>query len=289
MSWAWTSAEKVRAHLENIKVEHSLFALPFGYTGMVLATGGLPTAHHLLWITVALVAARSYAFCMNRLIDYPLDSIDPRTASRPLPAGRLHRGEVVAVAIATVLVVLYSAWQLNPLCVLLSPIALVVLTFYTYLKRVTWLYHYSIGLAGSGAPIGAWIGVRGELSWEPVILGVAVIFWWGGFDIIQDITGTEFDSSHGLHSVPVRFGPARALTISAISHGVTIVLFIWLGLLIGLKWPYWIGMLITAGLLVFEHSLVTPEDLSRTNLAFFYVNALISATFLVFTTISLLV
>lgn len=282
MSWAWTLADKFAALLENVRIEQSLFTLPFAYLGMVLAARGLPTLHQFLWITVAMVSARTYGMNMNRLVDYKYDLINPRTMDRPMVVGRLKAKEVVAINVLAVGVLLLAAWQLNPLCVALFPIALMVLTFFTYLKRFTWAYNFTIGLSGSGAPMGAWFGVTGEPAWEPVALGLAVLFWMSGFDIIQDCRGVQFDLAHGLKSVPSHFGVPTALVLSALCHGLVVALLAALGLRLGLSWPYWLGLGMAAALLTYEHLLVKPDDISKAGVAFFNVNALMSVMFFAF-------
>ncbi len=198
-----TLVDKAAALLENVRIEQSLFTLPFAYLGMVFASRGLPTLHDFLWITVAMVAARTYGMNMNRLVDYKYDVINPNTMDRPMVQGRLGFKEVIGINVAAVGVLLLAAWQLNPLCVTLLPIAVIVLTFFTFLKRFTWAYNFTIGLSGSGAPMGAWFGVTGELAWEPVVLGLAVLFWMSGFDIMRDCQSVEVDAAHELKSVPM--------------------------------------------------------------------------------------
>lgn len=277
-----TLVNKTAALLENVRIEQSLFTLPFAYLGMVLASRGLPTLHDFLWITVAMVAARSYGMNMNRLIDYKYDAINPAAMDRPLVQGRLSFKEVAAINVACIGVLLLAAWQLNPLCVKLFPIAVLILTFFTFLKRFTWTYNFTIGLSGSGAPMGAWFGVTGELSWEPVILGTAVLFWMSGFDIMRDCGGVDFDLAHGLKSVPTQFGIPIALVLSTLCHVAVIVFLTLLGTRLELSWPYWIGLGIAAALLSYEHVLVRPHNLSKINMAFFNVNALLSSVFFVF-------
>jgi len=277
-----TLVNKTAALLENVRIEQSLFTLPFAYLGMVLASGGLPTLHDFLWITVAMVAARSYGMNMNRLVDYKYDAANPLTMDRPLVQGRLSFKEVIGVNVVCIGVLLLAAWQLNPLCVKLFPIALVILTFFTFLKRYTWAYNFTIGLSGSGAPMGAWFGVTGELAWEPVILGLAVLFWMSGFDIMRDCGGVDFDLANGLKSVPAQFGIPTALALSTLCHVMVVVLLTALGIRLGLSWPYWVGLSIAAALLAYEHILVRPDNLSKIDTAFFNVNAVLSSVFFLF-------
>ncbi|MSQ14525.1 MAG: 4-hydroxybenzoate octaprenyltransferase [Dehalococcoidia bacterium] len=279
---ALTLVNKVAALLENVRIEQSLFTLPFAYLGMVLASHGVPTLHNFLWITVAMVAARTYGMNMNRLVDYKYDVINPTTMDRPMVQGRLGFREVVAINAAAIGVLLLAAWQLNPLCVTLFPIAVVILTFFTFLKRFTWAYNFTIGVSGSGAPMGAWFGVTGQLAWEPVVLGLAVLFWMSGFDIMRDCQSVEFDLAHGLKSVPESFGVPTALVLSALCHVVVVALLAALGMRLALSWPYWTGLTLAAALLAYEHFLVKPDNLSRINVAFFNVNVIMSIGFFLF-------
>ncbi len=267
---------KIRVLMENVKFEHSIFALPFAYLGMVLAARGLPTLHQFVWITVAMVSARTFAMSVNRLADSPEDARNPRTARRPLPQGLLGPWEVAGCAALSFAVLVLAAWQLNPLALMLLPLAAVILVGYAYTKRFTWLCHFILGLADGGAPFGGWIAVTGTLSWEPVILCLAVAFWVGGFDLIYACQDVEFDRSNKLHSVPARFSIATSLTQARLWHAATILLLALVGLMDALSWPYWVGLACAVGLLAYEHSLVSPKDLSRLNMAFFNVNGYIA-------------
>ncbi|MHB1131824.1 MAG: UbiA-like polyprenyltransferase [Chloroflexota bacterium] len=280
---------RVGVYLEAVKFEHTIFALPFAYLGMCLAAGGLPTLAQFVWVTVAMAAARTLAMAANRLIDARLDALNPRTAGRALPRGLMASGEMVALCLLSLLVLAYAAWQLNPLCLLLMPGAVVVLVGYPYTKRVTWLSHWVLGLADGLAPVGGWIAVTGALAWEPLLLGLAVAVWIAGFDLIYACQDVSFDRAHGLHSVPARFGVAAALQLSSLSHAVTVLLLAGLGWQLGLSWPYWLGLAGAAGLLVYEHSLVRPDDLARLGLAFFNVNGYIAVVVFGFTLAALFV
>lgn len=267
---------KTRVLMENVKFEHSIFALPFAYLGMVLAARGLPTLHQFFWITVAMISARTLAMSVNRLADWREDARNPRTARRPLPQGLLGSLEVAAFSVASLAILTLSAWQLNTLALQLLPLAVVVLVGYNFTKRFTWACHFILGLADGGAPFGGWIAVTGALSWEPVLLCLAVAFWVGGFDLIYSCQDVSFDRANHLHSVPARFGIAVSLSQARIWHAVTILLLGIVGGMAGLAWPYWLGLAAAAALLAYEHSLVSPRDLSHLDMAFFNVNGYIA-------------
>jgi 4-hydroxybenzoate polyprenyltransferase len=272
--------------LELIKFEHTVFALPFAYLGMLLAPeAGWPAWHEVIWITVAMASARTLAMGANRIIDRALDARNPRTAGRPLASGRVPVSTAVAGTALSALILTLAAWQLGPLPLRLLPGAILFLVGYSWTKRFTWLSHFILGFTDGLAPMGAWAAVRGSLftagdlpAW--LLLG-AVTTWIGGFDLIYACQDVRFDEREGLHSIPARFGVAAGLKLSVVSHGVTMALLSWLGAWVGLGWPYWVGMLVVAGLLGYEHSLVRPDDLSRVNVAFFNVNGYISVTLLV--------
>jgi len=273
-----------RDFLELIKFEHTLFALPFAYVGMFLAAEGWPTWPQFLWITVAMVAARTLAMATNRLADRTIDALNPRTADRPLASGRVApRTAWTGSAIALATLVLAS-WRLGRLPLALLPLALFVLISYSFAKRFTWLSHYLLGFVDGLAPAGAWVAVRGSLftvddapAW---LLLAAVTAWIGGFDLIYACQDTDFDRDHGLHSMPSRFGTAAALRLSAASHIIAMLLLSALAVASDLSWPYAAGLVIIAVLLVIEHRLVSPDDLSKLNIAFFQVNSAISVTLL---------
>ncbi|HKS70019.1 MAG TPA: UbiA-like polyprenyltransferase, partial [Ktedonobacterales bacterium] len=220
---------KARIFLDAIKFEHTIFALPFAYLGMVLASRanhGWPGLDKLIWITLAMAGARTLAMTLNRLIDAKVDALNPRTANRALPKKLLRPGEMVIVSVISAAVLAFSAWQLNPLCFALSPVALLFVVGYSYTKRFTWLCHLALGLTDGIAPVGGWLAVNPTISvanlLPPALLGLAVTFWVGGFDLIYACQDIEFDRAHGLHSIPARFGPARALQISEMAHGASV-------------------------------------------------------------------
>ncbi len=273
---------KIRNYLELIKFEHTLFALPFAYVGMILAAGGWPDAATVVWITVAMAAARTLAMGANRIADRTIDAHNPRTATRPLVSGRVKLSTAWAGTILAGLIFVLAAWRLGPLPLRLLPGALVVLIGYPLTKRFTWLSHYVLGLTDGLAPMGAWAAVRGSLlapgdapAW--ILLGL-VTLWIGGFDLIYACQDAAFDREADLHAIPAQFGIPTALRLSTLSHVLAFGLLVLLGVLMRLAWPYGVAIAVVAGLLILEHAMVGPDDLSRLNVAFFNVNSLISLT-----------
>jgi 4-hydroxybenzoate polyprenyltransferase len=265
-----------------VKVEHTLFALPFAYVGALLCIQDVPSTHDLVWITLAMVGARSLAMGLNRLIDAEIDARNPRTANRELPAGKLSRAQVTAFCALALGLYLLACFQLQPIVRWLWPIPLVGFVVYPYLKRFTWLSHLWLGAVDGLAPIGAWIAITGRLPWEAWALGAAVAVWIAGFDLFYSLFDREFDREQGLHSVAVRFGVAGAFWGARILHGATVVLLVAVGLGLHLGWWYWLGVVAVAVLLAYEHSLVRPGDLRRLDAAFFTVNGVISVVFFAF-------
>ena len=276
-------ARRIALLLDAIRFEHSIFALPFAYIGMLLAARGVPEWWQVAWITVAMVCARTVAMAANRLIDRHLDRVNPRTAARALPTGRLSAREMSALTLVGLLGFAFAAAQLNDLCLKLTPIAAVVLLGYSYTKRFTWLSHFVLGFADAMAPAGGWIAVTGRLEWPAVLLAVAVGAWIAGFDLIYACQDIDFDRRAGLHSVPASFGIAATLWMSALSHVVTVTVLALLGAWLSLGPVYWVGLAIAAGLLAYEHAIVRPNDLSRLGVAFFDVNGYIAIVVFVFT------
>ena len=275
--------QKIRLLLDSIRFEHTIFALPFAYLGMVLAADGLPTIQQFIWVTVAMGSARTLAMSANRIIDRYVDALNPRTSSRHLPSGRVKLNEMAAMTLVSLVIFLVAAYQLNFLCFVLAPAAVVVVVGYSYTKRFTWMSHFVLGIADGIAPAGAWIGVTGSLSWEAVLMAFAVAVWIGGFDIIYSCQDYEFDIQHGLHSIPQRFGLRNALLCARASHVLTSVALLVLGLLLNLGFPFYIGWSIATGLLVYENSLVSPRDFSKLNIAFFNINGYIAVIIFAFT------
>jgi len=264
-----------------VKFSHSVFALPFALASAALAAGGGGlTPVKLGWIVVAMVGARSAAMGFNRLADQQLDARNPRTAGRELPAGRLSRSEVWAFVLVSAAALVLAAWQLGPLCLALSPVALLTILGYSYTKRFTALSHVVLGIALGTAPMGAWIAVRGRFDLPPFLLGFAVVAWVAGFYIIYACQDTAFDRASGLHSIPARLGIARALAVARGLHVVAIALLVSVYVVTPLHPLYLIGVGLVAALLVYEHSLVRPDDLSRVDAAFFTVNGWIGMLYL---------
>ena len=266
----------LRHFLDAIKFEHTVFALPFAYVAMVLAADGWPDVRIVGWVTLAMVSGRTLAMSVNRLADRWFDARNPRTRGRHLPAGLLTPAQITTAAVAAGAAFLASAWMLNPLCLALSPLAILFLVGYSYTKRFTWLSHWILGFTDGIAAAGGWIAVRGGFDPPVFVLWFALTVWIAGFDLIYACQDVEFDRAEGLHSVPARFGVAAALRIAKVCHVLTIAAFAALGVLMGLGFLYWAGVTMVAGLLVYEHSLVSPSDLSRLDVAFFNINGYIA-------------
>ena len=268
-----------RITLEMIKWEHSIFALPFALTGAVLAANGWPTGRVTLWIIVCMIAARSAAMAFNRLVDARLDAANPRTAQRALPAGSLSQGFVISFTVLMAVLFVYASSRLNLLTLELSPLALLVVLAYSYMKRITRWSHVVLGLALGIAPSAAWIAVRGSLSARIVVLTAIVILWVGGFDVLYACQDFEHDRRVGLKSVPQAFGLEKAFWIARSMHvGMVLLLFV-LAHLFGMGWIAGVGFGIVGVLLLYEHLVISPSDLSRMNAAFFTLNGIISVVF----------
>jgi 4-hydroxybenzoate polyprenyltransferase len=278
---------KVRTTLEMIKWEHSIFALPFALTAMLLAAHGLPGWRTVLWIIVAMVAARSAAMAFNRWADADLDAENPRTSNRAIPAGLLSRQFVLGFTCAAVTVFLVAAGELNRLTLLLSPVVLVVLLGYSYLKRFTRWSHIGLGLALGLAPSAAWIAVRGSLDPRILVLTGAVTLWAGGFDVLYACQDFEHDRTAGLHSLPQSTGITTAFWAARLMHLAMLAALVWFGRLFSFGLVGWLGILAVGLLLAYEHSMVSPHDLRRLNTAFFTMNGVIAMVFLCFVTADL--
>jgi 4-hydroxybenzoate polyprenyltransferase len=265
-----------------VKIEHTLFALPFAYVGAFLAVGGAPSAHDLVWITVAMVGARSLAMGLNRLIDAGLDARNPRTAGRELPRGLLRPWHVVVFCAASLALFLVAVYQLDPLVRWLWPIPVAGFVVYPYLKRFTWLCHIWLGVVDGLAPVGAWVAIRGDLPWQAWLLGAAVAAWVAGFDLYYSLFDLEVDREQGLHSAATRFGVRGVFRGARALHAATVGFLVGAGLGLPVGPLYWIGVAVAAGLLAYEHALVRPSDLRRLNTAFFTMNGVISVLFFVF-------
>jgi len=267
---------RARHLLDAIKFEHTVFALPFAYIAMVLAAGGWPGWRTVAWVTAAMVGARTCAMATNRVVDRWIDAANPRTAARHLPRGLLQVGELRALAIGGAALMFVAAWQLNPLCLKLALPALVFLVGYNYTKRFTWTSHWILGFTDGIAAAGGWIAVRAAFDAPVLVLWFALTVWIAGFDLIYACQDVDFDRAHGLHSVPARLGVPAALRIARVCHALTAAAFALLGVMLALGPLYWVGWLAVVGLLVYEHSLVSPADLSRLDVAFFNVNGYIA-------------
>jgi 4-hydroxybenzoate polyprenyltransferase len=265
-----------------VKIEHTLFALPFAYVGAFHAAGATPSGHDLLWVTLAMVGARSLAMALNRLIDAGIDARNPRTAGRELPSGQLSVVQVVVFCLASLALFLAAVWQLDPLVRWLWPIPVVGFVVYPYLKRFTWLCHLWLGAVDGLAPVGAWVAITGKLPWQAWMLGAAVALWVAGFDLFYALFDEDVDRREGLHSIVTRFGVRGAFAGARLAHVTTVACLVAAGLGLPVGALYWLGVAAVALLLAYEHSLVRPGDLRRLDAAFFTMNGVISVVFAVF-------
>ena len=282
----------VKAFLRLVMIEHSVFALPFAYLAVFAASFATSGEVHwgaFLLVTIAMVAARTFAMAFNRIIDRELDARNPRTASRELVTGAVAVRTAVVGSVVALVVFLVAAALLSPLCLVLAPFALALLALYPYGKRFTWLCHGILGLAQAVGPIGAWIAVTGQWSWDAVLLGLAVGLWIGGFDLIYALQDLDSDRAGGVFSLPARFGPIVALRVSKAAHVVTLALFVAYGIGIGAGVLWYVGVVLVAVAFVYEHSIVAPDDLSRVNRAFFTTNGFVGIALFVFGLADLLV
>ena len=265
-----------------VKIEHTVFALPFAYIGALLCRRDVPSAHALVWITVAMVGARSLAMSINRLVDAEIDARNPRTATRELPSGLLSRAQVFAFCGLALTLYLVACFQLDPIVRWLAPIPIAGFVVYPYLKRFTWLSHLWLGAVDGLAPLGAWVAITGRLPWEAWALAAAVAVWIAGFDFFYSLFDREVDLAQGLHSVSARFGVDGAFRGARLLHVATVALLVAVGVGLELGWLYWVGVAAVAVLLAYEHSLIRPGDLRRLDAAFFTVNGVISVVFFAF-------
>ena len=290
-----SAARKVGLFLDAIKFHESIFALPFAYTGMLLAvwteSEGLrwyPTLYQFIWISVAMVGARTVGMSANRIIDRYIDAQNPRNASRHLPSGKLTVRDMTALTLVALAVFILAAYQLNALALALAPVAVAYLIFYPYTKRFTWTSNLLLGWALAIAPSAAWIGVTGSLTWQPVLLSLAVALWAGSFDILYHTQDYDFQKRTGLHSVASRFGVTGAFWWARVMDPMALVALLALGIWLGLSWPFYLGIAIAGAFLVYKHRLVTPDDLSSLGMAFFRINAYVSTTMLAATLLAVL-
>jgi len=277
---------RIRTVLEMIKFEHSVFALPFALTGALLAAratrNGWPTTRQIVWIVVAMVAARSAAMTINRIVDLRYDRENPRTQQRALATGALSVSFAWLFTVIAIVIFLFAAWQLNPLALKLAPLALAILIFYSYTKRFTNWSHLFLGFALGISPAAAWIAITGGIDPRILLLSAAVTLWVGGFDVLYACQDIDYDRRAGLYSIPRRFGIANALLIARTMHAGVVLLLASLAASFALPWPAWVGIIVVAALLAYEHSLVKAGDLSKLDAAFFTVNGYISLLFLLF-------
>ena len=266
--------------LDMIKFEHTVFALPFAFIGALLAGKGLPPVRQSTWIVVAMVGARSAAMTFNRIADLQYDRLNPRTSGRALPQGNLSVQFALVFTVVMSSIFIFAAWELNTICFYLSFPMLAILLLYSYTKRFTALSHIALGFAIGCAPLAAWLAIRGEFGWPPVLLSAAVMFWVAGFDLIYALQDVEFDRKAKLFSLPSKFGIAPALRLSTLFHVATVLLLIATAILTNLGWIAYAGIAIVSGILYWEHRLVTPQDLSRINVAFFNLNGYVSVLLL---------
>jgi 4-hydroxybenzoate polyprenyltransferase len=281
--------KSIETYLRMIKFSHSVFALPFALTAAVIAAGGLPSVWETVWIIVAMVGARSGAMGMNRIIDRKIDAENPRTKEREIASGKISVSSAFLFSLTSFAWLVIAAYMLNPLCFKLSPVAIAIVVFYSFTKRFTWGSHFVLGLALSLAPLGTWIAIRGTFDAGIIPLVLAVAFWLPGFDMLYALQDVEFDRSHGLHSIPARFGTAKTLRLAALFHGLTMIFLFIAGFVFHLGAFYWLGMFIVTGLFIYEHSLLKPDDLSKLDMAFFNMNGYISVAVFVFTFLDVVV
>jgi 4-hydroxybenzoate polyprenyltransferase len=280
--------ERVRIFLEMIKFSHTIFALPFALTGALLAARALPEWQQVFWIVMAMVGARTAAMGLNRLIDAEIDARNPRTATRAIPAGLLSKGTVVIFIVLSIILLLYAASRLNPLCLKLAPVALFFLVLYSYCKRFTSMAHIVLGLCLGAAPVGAWVAIRGTVDLPSVLLGLAVLVWVAGFDVLYALQDLEFDRVSGLHSIPVKLGVNGSLWLARGLSMAMVALLFSLQVLLNLGGFFLAGIVISSLLLFYEHWLIRKGDLDKLDMAFFTMNGYISIIIFVSTLLEVL-
>ena len=281
--------KRIPRFLDAVRFQESIFALPFAYSGMILAADGWPTLEKFLWITVAMVSARTLGMSANRIIDRSIDAQNPRTAMRHLPAGLLRLSDMIALSLVTGIVFFIAAALLNPLALTLAPIAAAYLIFYPYTKRFTWAASFFLGWALAIAPSAAWIGVRGSLDWAPVVLSTSVALWAAGFDILYHAQDRRFYAAHRLHSVSQRFGIAASFRIAQTLDVLAVCCLLAVGVMLDLSFPYYAGCVVAAGVIAYKYRMVSPDDLSRMGVAFMRTNAFVSLSVFAGTLIDVLV
>lgn len=271
---------KIKDYADLVIFRHTVFALPFAYMAMVLAAAGLPSLRTFFWITVAMIGARNGANAFNRLVDARIDFENPRTRGRHIPSGRVSKLEALALSLLGLVLLVIAACMINELAVRLLPIGLFLIVIYSFTKRYTWMCHFYLGLALAGAPVGAWVAVRGTLDYPAAVLGLAVAFWVAGFDIIYGSQDYEHDVLHNIYSVSAFFGVGLGLWISKLCHFITVVLLVHAGFYLPVGWVYFLGVAIVAGLLFLEHWIISPDDLSRVTIASYHINEIVAPVLL---------
>ncbi|MDQ0202560.1 4-hydroxybenzoate octaprenyltransferase [Pectinatus haikarae] len=279
---------KISAHINNIALHHTIFALPFAYMGAFLAAGGLPSLHDFIFITLAMVGARSCAMVLDNMIDLKYDRLQPRLAKRPMVTGEVKPREAVLLLFASMAVFLFAALQLAPICIYLAPPAVIVLLLYPYTKRFTFLCHFVLGGALAMAPIGSYIAITNTLSLPVIFLGLGVCLWIGGFDAIYGSQDEAFDKAHGLYSLATRFTARRVFSIISFVHAASVGCFILVGVLYKLSFIYYIGIIMAVLTLFYQHSIVSSADYSRLTQVYFMRNGIVSIVIFIFTAISIL-
>jgi len=279
---------KIRLFLKMVDFEHTLFGLPFAYLGAFLAFGGIPGINQLFWITMAMISARTAALCLNRLIDRKIDRANPRTSDWILARDKLPADKIWFMVLIFFAVLVYSAAQLNVLCLKLAPLAVVILWVYSYTKRFTWWCHLVLGLAIGIGPVGAWFGITGTFDLEPFVIGLAVACWIAGFDTMYACQDIHFDRKNRLYSIPARFGEKGALIFSAVFHVFTVIFLLLNGIILDLGGWYYSGVIIAGLILAYEHSLVKPGNLSKVNFASFKINHYVGLMIFILSIIDLL-
>ncbi|RJP30470.1 MAG: 4-hydroxybenzoate octaprenyltransferase [Candidatus Omnitrophota bacterium] len=281
--------DRLRNYLGLVRFAHTIFALPFAFMSALVAANGIPSTRTLGWILFCMVTARTSAMTFNRIADRELDRANPRTQTRHLPAGHVSLTEAIMLWLFSSTLFVFGAWMLNPLCFALSFPTLVIICGYSYFKRFSSFSHFVLGLSLAIAPVGAWIAVTGRFSWEPLLLAAGVLLWVAGFDVIYALMDEEFDKKTGLHSLVVRYGKHKALKLAFTVHCLSVIMIALFGWAVNLGWIFFLGAAGFAALVFYEHSLVSPDDISRANIAFFHVNGVISIGLFIFTAVDLII
>ena len=281
--------KKLKSYRELVMFSHTLFSLPFALIGMIWAANGLPSGYTIFWILIALIGARNGANALNRIVDKDYDKKNPRTANRHLPKGLVKNYEVLAIVILCFSIFEIAAYMLNPICFMLSPIALFLFVIYSYTKRFTWICHIVLGITCGGAPVGAWLAVTGKFALAPIILGTVVTLWVAGFDIIYATQDIDFDRKTGLFSIPAKFGLKGALFISSLFHFIMILLLISLYFIMNSGLIYLTGIFISAILLTLEHYIVSPANEKKMKIASYHINKVVSVLIFVFTVLDVFI